>query len=1453
MAYSDQKNNIINIIKLPLRKIINDNQIKTERQNKFMLSEKKNKKRISLKLNTSYHELINQYSKSKDRYNSVYQKRKKGPTTFLEKIYIKYQKVMEKYFKDSQNKKGLRLEGNKKYEKEPIENFINEIDSYMEHIQNKLQENNLFYLYPNDDNKLSEKLRLTPIPNRNRILMNTFKEKEDLSNAERSAVLLRRVEYTHGLTTREGKNEFKKYLKREREKIFFILKEAILTIENWWIKKKGLEGKPRKKRILLNNISNNDLKDEILKNINLFCKQMENFYYMKRNKKERKKLYIKFFKKLREMKVSKENNKNDSSVKSPKINKKSDEFNNIKKINKNRSNENTNIINLIKDDYYYYSTENKRPNNNEIKNQNRLKYKSPIYGMNNLNKKENELKNKFDIIIINDKDNDKDKEKDIEKKGQKISLINKSKKSIPHGKIKNYIIIPSNNKTSRNNNSNNILSPQLSLNENKNNIKGKDINEKYKFILEKSKNIKNDNQIKKNKRFCHRNNERISYQFKDVNELIKKGNFYSKDNIVQTEQAQMKKVENLKKKFTKREKNKELFYNGKKKNNESNENYKLISQNNIKSPQSLRSVKVLHEDISQDNKERKFKTKIFVTDLKINKSNSKKKIKKSCSVLQISNTESNLGGSLFVKKSSSKKSNKNEDSFRKNSFEKKININTGIESQNINNVNNSEVQKLKDLIDEKSISISIVNNKLYDKKENKIEIQKEIQNNKILEVINNNNPINNNNIYIPTSDELIEKTKINSSISNNQIENNTNDLVQINSISPKKNIVIYKSNTYPDKNLEIKNYNNVKSSNNTIISFISGVKDNKSNDSNNLINNSQTFNNNSKINLINVNEEDNYQEFDSKNINNNNIEYSNSKKHENDLSYLNDEEKKNENIKESNNNKENINNLSINNIKKENSKINKDENTNNKNPNLKKFLKRNKIEKEIDNPINKNEDKNNNIITFSNSQNSEENNLKTDKKNTESFISIGVNTSQKLDISKIDFEKINNESELSDNYDMPTNLIPKNPEFVNENELFNNINNTKLPNNEKIKENEQYSHQKLSYLLSNKKKDENNNFNSDIDDDDLNIPQILVYEEYSNRIVKEKPNNINNNKNIISAGGNYFNSKNSFSFDNSNPFKHENNYSLKSYIKEDNSTNLKTVKNNSIFLSNSNKLNKVNLNDISDDCKLNNSRFADNKLILENNSFLTICQKIPNSQLTIEEKIEKMIFLILISFKQQFFSRLVLNYLNKNKINMQDEELIALLKLGKSNTYEKILNNSLKLNLTHVDYQNKEISFKDWVKKFIKNKNDFKNENELKEQYKIFLKVQKILHKKEESENFDNDILKNIPNNINKESNEIIESVFEERKTFFSKFENSMNLKKKLNTNNNSFGTKNHLKLQKKKLKENIQIPNRIKRDISKDIIIPNDINISYNLIKRNKYNQDFDILREFNDDPEKF
>ncbi len=236
MTSSIQQNHIEKIIRLPIRNINNKNKTLKEKKNKCHSLERRNnnKRRLSPKISTSYQHLLSQYSKSKERYNSVYNnKRKKGKSTFLERIYLKYQKNLEKYYKDSNNTKGLRLKGNKQYEKKPIKNFIKEIDSYMEHIENKLKENNLYYLHPNDNNDLNEKLRLTPIPTRNRILMNTNKEKEDFSNAERSAVLLRRVEYTHGLTTREGKNEFQKCLQKEREKIYFILKEAVLIIENW--------------------------------------------------------------------------------------------------------------------------------------------------------------------------------------------------------------------------------------------------------------------------------------------------------------------------------------------------------------------------------------------------------------------------------------------------------------------------------------------------------------------------------------------------------------------------------------------------------------------------------------------------------------------------------------------------------------------------------------------------------------------------------------------------------------------------------------------------------------------------------------------------------------------------------------------------------------------------------------------------------------------------------------------------------------------------------------------------------------------------------------------------------------------------------------------------------------------------------------------------------------------
>ena len=72
---------------------------------------------------------------------------------------------------------------------------------------------------------------------------------------------------------------------------------------------------------------------------------------------------------------------------------------------------------------------------------------------------------------------------------------------------------------------------------------------------------------------------------------------------------------------------------------------------------------------------------------------------------------------------------------------------------------------------------------------------------------------------------------------------------------------------------------------------------------------------------------------------------------------------------------------------------------------------------------------------------------------------------------------------------------------------------------------------------------------------------------------------------------------------------------------------------------------------------------------------------------------------------------MVLNYLSKNKVNLNDEELIALFKLGKNNTYQRILNKTLGLNIINSDYYNQNIPFKDWVKKFIQKKRNSSEES----------------------------------------------------------------------------------------------------------------------------------------------
>ena len=70
-------------------------------------------------------------------------------------------------------------------------------------------------------------MNLTPIPVKRNIYLKNEKEKKDYKNAERAAVILRRLEYTHGLGDK---------INKEDKIIFYLMKGAALIIEDWWIK-----------------------------------------------------------------------------------------------------------------------------------------------------------------------------------------------------------------------------------------------------------------------------------------------------------------------------------------------------------------------------------------------------------------------------------------------------------------------------------------------------------------------------------------------------------------------------------------------------------------------------------------------------------------------------------------------------------------------------------------------------------------------------------------------------------------------------------------------------------------------------------------------------------------------------------------------------------------------------------------------------------------------------------------------------------------------------------------------------------------------------------------------------------------------------------------------------------------------------------------------------------------
>ena len=320
-------------------------------------------------------------------------------------IYLHNLKNLYNFLQKAKNLKGVILRGNRLLENISINQFNEFFKEYGKSIQKKLKRHVLNYFYPlnNKPKLMGQKMNLTPIPLKRSIYLKNEKEKKDYKNAERAAVILRRLEYTHGLGG----------VKNKDEKIFFyLMKGAALIIEDWWIKIARNKKKNEDYKTLLGKIKNIDND-----NIN--------------NSNERKNRFA-----LNKKKGDKYNKYNNSNKKkNNNINTNNEKFQ-IKKIKKTKTarlkNEKAKIkkknkieiieINLSEEQNKDYNILKKYKDNTQTEPRNT----TPIISNTNpLNQEDN---NNSEIIEINldKKSNNKNKEKDINKKNKIIKVENKS-------------------------------------------------------------------------------------------------------------------------------------------------------------------------------------------------------------------------------------------------------------------------------------------------------------------------------------------------------------------------------------------------------------------------------------------------------------------------------------------------------------------------------------------------------------------------------------------------------------------------------------------------------------------------------------------------------------------------------------------------------------------------------------------------------------------------------------------------------------------------------------------------------------------------------------------------------------------------------------------------------------------------------------------------------------------
>ena len=200
--------------------------------NKKNKDKKQKKRKYSI---SEYKELFKIFYKNKNNNNNNV----KDSLHEINNYYLQCQKNVKNYFSNDKNGFGLKFEGNKKLQNYSLNKFNNIFNKACSAREQILQNKILDYYYPKDNNDklMGKTMKLTPIPVKKNIFMKNENERKEYLKAKRSAVYMRRLEYTHGLR-RNNSQEFinNSYFNNNHKSEFLdILKGAALIIEEWWI------------------------------------------------------------------------------------------------------------------------------------------------------------------------------------------------------------------------------------------------------------------------------------------------------------------------------------------------------------------------------------------------------------------------------------------------------------------------------------------------------------------------------------------------------------------------------------------------------------------------------------------------------------------------------------------------------------------------------------------------------------------------------------------------------------------------------------------------------------------------------------------------------------------------------------------------------------------------------------------------------------------------------------------------------------------------------------------------------------------------------------------------------------------------------------------------------------------------------------------------------------------